>query len=108
LEIVIETGVQEYLKKAATNRLVINMIPGETSTGCGCGKTRRFYTPDIRPAKMEEQFTKGFRRFQSDGLDIWMSEKAWSGANDGTVTVSLKKTFFIERLECTGIKFVFD
>jgi len=108
LEIVIGTGVKEYLKKAATNRLVISMIPGETSTGCGCGKTRRFHTPDIRPAKMEEQFGKGFRKFQSDGLEIWMAEKAWSGANDGTVIVFLKKTFFIERLECTGIEMVFD
>lgn len=109
MEIVIGTGVKEYLEKVATNRMVINMIPGETSTGCGCGKTKRFYTPDIRPAKMDEQFGKGFRKFQSDGLDIWIAEKAFSGTtNEGTVTILLKKIFFIERLECTGIEIVFD
>lgn len=108
MEIMIETGVKEYLEKLATNRLVINMIPGETSTGCGCGKTKRFYTPDIRPAKMDEKFGKGFRKFQSDGLDIWIAEKAWSGSNDSTVTISLRKTFFIERLEFTGIEIMFE
>lgn len=108
MELVIGTGVKEYLEKVATNRLVINMIPGETSTGCGCGKTKRYYTPDIRPAKMDERFGKGFQKFQSDGLDIWIAEKAKSGSKDGTVTVSFKKTFFIERLECTGIELVFD
>lgn len=108
MEIVIEAGVKEYLKKASTNRLVINMIPGETSGGCGCGKTRRFYTPDIRPAKSEESFSKGFQKFQSNGIDIWVAKKALSGSNDSTVTVFTTKTFFIEKLECKGIEIVFD
>lgn len=108
MEIVIESGVREYLKKSATNCLVIRMIPSRTSAGCGCGKTKKFYTPDIRPAKMEEYFGKEFVKFQSNGLDVWVSRKAIEGLIDDTIIISVSKSFFVTRLECKGIRLVFD
>jgi len=102
--IIIETGVKEYLKKAGTDGLVISMIPGRTSACCGTGKTRKFYTPEVRPAKPEESFGNGYRNFRQDGLDVWVSRKAWEGMKDGTVIVSLKRTLFGEELECKGIE----
>ena len=108
MKIVIEPGVKEYLKKAGTNSLIINMIPSRTSAGCGCGKTKKFYAPDIRPAKMEEYFGKEFVEFQSDGLNLWVSRKAVEGSIDDTITISVSKSLFVTRLECKGIELVFD
>jgi len=104
MNIIIEAGVKEYLKKADTNRLVIIMIPNRTSTCCGTGKTRKFYTPEVRPARPEEHFGNGYRNLQLDGLDVWFSQKAFEGMKDSTVTISLKRTLFGEELECKGIE----
>lgn len=109
MDIRIEAGVKEYMKKADSDRLVISMIPDRTNTCCGTGKTKKFYSPDIRPAKQEEEFGKNYRKFRSDGLDVWVSEKAFAGMNlDTTLTVSVKKTLFDEYLECQGIGPVFE
>jgi hypothetical protein len=104
MEIIIEAGAIEYLKKADTNRLVISMIPNRTSTCCGTGKTRKFYTPEVRPARPAEYFGNGFRNFQPEGLDVWVSQKAFDCMKDVTVTISLKRTLFGEELECKGIE----
>lgn len=108
MKILIEPGVKEYLNRADTDRLVIGMIPDRTNACCGVGETRKFYTPDVRPAKPDEQFGNGFRKFQSDGLDVWVSNKALDGLKDDIVTISLKKSLFSEELECKGIEPVIE
>ncbi len=107
MEIIIKAGVKEYLQKADTSRLVISMIPDRTNTCCGTGKTRKFYTPDIRPAKPSEHFGNGFQEFRDDGLEVWISQKAVEGMKGDTITISVKKTFFGQDLECEGIESVF-
>lgn len=108
MKIVIQAGVKEYLKKADTNRLVISMVPDRTSTCCGTGKTKKFYTPDIRHAKRGEQFGRTYRKFEADGVEIRISEKALAGLKADVLTVSVKKTLFDENLECKGIEPIFE
>lgn len=108
MKIVIEAAVKEYLEKADTNRLVIAMIPDRTNSCCGTGKTRKFYSPDIRPAKPEEYFGDGFQQLRSDGLEVWISQKAFEGLTGDTVTISVKKTFFSQTLSCEGIESIFE
>ncbi len=107
MEIVIEAGVKEYLEKADTDSVVISMIPDRTNTCCGTGKTKKFYTPDIRPAKPGERFGRGFRKFQSNGVVVWVSEKALEGSDGRTLTIGIKKAFLKEELEFSGIDILF-
>lgn len=108
MKIIIEAGVKEYLKKAGANSLVIRMVPDRTSACCGVGQTKKYYTPDIRPVKPEEQFGKGYRKFEADELEIQISEKALAGLKADILTISVKKTLFEENLECKGIEPIFD
>lgn len=107
MKIVVETGVIEYLEKAGTNGLVIDMLPERTSGGCGCGKTKKFYTPYIRPTKNDEQFRKDFQMLQIDGIKIFVVQKAFHAAED-TITIFIEKTLLIKKLQLKGIPLFFD
>ncbi|MBR0598698.1 hypothetical protein [Sinanaerobacter chloroacetimidivorans] len=103
----VDSNVKEYLEKAGSDSLVIEMLPDKTSAGCGCGKTKKFYTPYIRPAKPKEQFGREYEKISQNGLRIFISKMALTAAEE-MVMISIEKTLFIKKLTVTGIPIVFD
>jgi len=106
LNIKIENEAKDYLRKTGTTRLLIDMTPDLTNSGCGCGKTKKFYTPFIREMKPDEHF-KNYTIYQTDIVDVYLSPKALEGAED-IVTIKLEKTLFFKKLEVQGIQFIVE
>lgn len=102
----LEEDAGAYLEKTGTRRLLIDMTPDMTNSGCGCGKSKKFYTPNIRPMKAEEQ-TAGYTRFEAGPAEIFISSRALEAADD-VVTVILEKTLFVKKLDLKGIRFVVE
>lgn len=102
----VEEDVKAYLEKTGTKRLLIDMTPDMTNSGCGCGKTKKFYTPYIRPLKKDESVDK-YSHFRADQLDLYFSQKAVQ-ASDDLVTIKLEKSLFVKNLALEGIRFIVE
>ena len=102
----VEDEVKAYLEKTGTKRLLIDMTPDMTNSGCGCGKSKKFYTPYIRPLKPDEHF-KGFTLYQVNQIDLFLSPKAIEAAEE-KVTIKLEKSLFVKNLVAEGIGFIVE
>ncbi|GMO49308.1 MAG: hypothetical protein Pg6C_11910 [Treponemataceae bacterium] len=94
-------GVKEYLRKAGTDSVVVKLVPDRIPVCCG-GKTRKYYTPYIRPAKPGEQFGSHYEKLASDGVYMFITPYALEAAQ-GDVTVSLQHAFAAKKLDVAGI-----
>ncbi len=102
MEIVIEENVNDYLIKNGSDSIIIDMIPDRTSACCGTGKTKKFYVPFIRIPGVDEHPEKGYTKYQTKGINIYISEKALLAANE-TITIFIEKTLIISNLAVKGI-----
>ena len=99
-----EPEVLTYLDKLGTKRLLIDMTPDMTNSGCGCGKTKKFYTPYIRVMKADEHFAN-YIHYNTENVDIFLSPKVLDAAED-IIVIQLEKTLFMKKLEVKGIGFI--
>lgn len=103
MEIVIENNVKEYLDKNRSDSVIIDMIPDRTSACCGTGKTKKFYVPFIRIPGAEEKLEKSYTKYQTNGVNVYVSEKARIAAEE-IVTIFIEKTFIVSNLAVRGIE----
>jgi hypothetical protein len=101
-----EEQVKAYLEKTGTNRLLIDMTPDMTNSGCGCGKTKKYYTPYIRAAKADEHF-ENYIHCNINNVDIFLSPKVLEAAEE-IITIRLEKTLFMKKFEVEGIRFIVE
>ncbi len=106
MKIDITTQAAQYLERSSTRRILIDMKPDMTSSGCGCGKSKKYYTPYIRQMKQEE-FFKNYRQEIVGDIEVFLSPKALEAAQE-LVTIRLEKTLFIKNLEVDGIQFIVE
>ncbi len=102
----IQENAKEYLEKTGTKKLLIDMTPDMTNSGCGCGKTKKFYTPCIRAMKADEHFRE-YKQYSIDDVNIFLSPKVLDAAED-VVIIKLEKTLFMKKLELEGIRFIVE
>lgn len=102
----LDAGVKAYLEKTGTKRLLIDMTPDMTNSGCGCGKSKKYYTPYLRALKANEQ-VGNCTHFQIDQVDIFLSPKAIQAAED-LIKIKLEKNLFVKKLELEGIRFIVE
>ena len=102
----IEEDAKAYLKKNSIKKLLIDMVPDLTNSGCGCGKTKKFYTPYIRAMKPDEHYTN-FMFYQTDIVDIYLAPRVHEAAED-IITVKLEKNLFIKKIDLEGIRFIIE
>ncbi len=109
MKLIIEKGVKEYLKKHDAECIVIDMIKDETSGGCSCGITKKYYTPYIRVSKEKDNMSKKYAEYEADGVKVLIDNKASSQiGNADTVTVFIEKVFFSKKLNVEGIKTIIE
>ena len=97
----IGAGVQEYLRKAGTDSVVITLIPNRIPVCCG-GQSRKYYTPDIRPAKPGEQFTSRYEKLSAGDVHAYITPRALESAAQDIV-ISLENIVLVKKLIMTGI-----
>lgn len=103
MKIILEESVKVYLNKNHSQTLVVDMIREETSSGCSCGMTKKYYTPFVRIGKTQEKLSSKYTKYEVDGIDVFMTQRAVSDA-ENSVTIYLEKTLFIKQLAIKGIK----
>ena len=106
MNIITMEDAAKYLRKTGTRKLLIDMTPDMTNSGCGCGKAKKYYTPYVRHMKAEETYQNYFH-YPTKDVDIYVSPRAMDAASD-TVTIRLEKTLFIKKLEVDGIKYIVE
>ncbi|QOX62130.1 hypothetical protein FRZ06_01575 [Anoxybacterium hadale] len=106
MNIAIEQEAKAYLQKSGIRRLLIDMNPDMTNSGCGCGKSKKYYTPYIRPLKENESYPN-HKVFHVDDMELFLSPKAIEAAKE-TVTIRLERNFFLKNLELDGIGFLVE
>jgi hypothetical protein len=97
----IGAGVQEYLRKAGTDSVVITLIPNRIPVCCG-GQSRKYYTPDIRPAKPGEQFAAMYQKLSAGGVHAYITPRALEAAGQDIV-ISLENIMIAKKLSMAGI-----
>jgi hypothetical protein len=97
----IDEGVKEYLHNAGTDSVVVKLVPNRIPVCCG-GKTRKYYTPYIRPAKPGEQFGGRYKKLAAGGVYVFITPYALEAA-EGNLTVSLENALVTKKLDLTGI-----
>lgn len=102
----LDENAKAYLEKTGTQRLLIDMTPDMTNSGCGCGKSKKFYTPYIRALRTDEKIFN-CTRFEDGQVEIFLSPKAIEASED-LVTVKLEKNLFMKKLELEGIRFLVE
>jgi hypothetical protein len=106
LNITIEQEAKLYLQKSGISRLLIDMTPDMTNSGCGCGKSKKYYTPYIRPLKERETY-QNYLHISLDGIQLLLSPKAVEAAQE-EVIIRLEKNLFIKNLVLKGIGFIVE
>ncbi|MEL7654893.1 MAG: CC/Se motif family (seleno)protein [Bacillota bacterium] len=104
--ITMEEEVKNYLDKNGAKKLLIDMTPDLTNSGCGCGKAKKYYTPYIRIMKSDEYY-KDYTLYHTDNADIFLSPKVLEAAED-VIKIKLEKTLFMKKLEVEGIGFIVE
>lgn len=106
MRIVIEEEATKYLMKTGIRRLLLDMTPDLTNSGCGCGKVKKFYTPYIRTMRQDEHYTNHLI-YHAGTIDVYLSPKAQEAAED-IVTIKLEKTLFLKKLDVSGLQFIVE
>jgi hypothetical protein len=106
LNIAIEQEAKAYLQKSGIRRLLIDMNPDMTNSGCGCGKSKKYYTPYIRALKENESY-KNLKLIHVDDTQLFLSPKAIEASKE-IVTIRLETNFFIKNLVLDGIGFIVE
>lgn len=106
MKVRLDREAKAYLEKTGVKRLLITMSPDVTNTGCGCGRTKKYYTPYIRPLKEREEY-KDHLRMQIDNIELLISPKAQQ-ASDGEIRIRLEKSLFVKNLALEGIGFIVE
>ena len=94
-------GVKEYLQKAGTDAVVVKLIPNRILVCCG-GRTRKYYTPDIRLAKLGERFDNRYEKLAGGGVYMFITPQALAFA-EGDLEISLEEVFVAKKLSLAGI-----
>ncbi len=105
-----DKGVKEYLEKHQAACLVIDMIQDETSSGCCCGITKKYYTPYVRISSNKDNMSKEYVEYEEDGITVFIVKKALTQVqgDDDMVNIYLEKVLFSKKLNVNGIKAVVD
>lgn len=106
MNITLEQEAKTYLDNVGIKRLLIDMAPDMTNIGCGCGKTKKYYTPYVRELKSSEDY-KAHLHIEVEGIELLISKKAQQAARE-KVTVRLEKNFFLKSLALDGIDFIVE
>lgn len=104
--ITVEEDAKAYLKNTGVKRLLIDMSPDMTNSGCGCGKTKKYYVPYIRALKDSES-VNSFTQFRVDPVEVFFSQKAIQ-ASEESVRIKLEKSLFMKKLDLEGIRFIVE
>lgn len=104
MKLVVNKDAKEYIQKCKGECLIVDMILDETNPGCGCGQTKKYYTPYIRIGQNKENLYKDHILFKDGDIDVFISKKATSNlSTDDTVTIYLEKAFFMKKLSISGL-----
>lgn len=107
MKIIINKDARQYLEKQNSTGIVINMLPDRTSSCCGTGKTKKFYTPFLRPIKPGEQFNNSYAMYQADGITVFIANRAVKEAKD-TIEIFVEKSFLAKELGVKGIGLILE
>lgn len=103
MKLVIEKGVKEYLLKCNSQSIIVGALIEETSSGCCCGITKKYYTPYIRVGQSSKQISDEYIKYKVDDIDVFIAKKVLADAED-VVTIYLEKAFFMKKLNIKGLK----
>lgn len=105
----IEKDVKAYLEKNNATCLIVDMIRDETSSGCSCGLTKKYYMPYIRIGFNQENISKAYIKHEANGIHVFFAEKALIYVQEeDKVSISLEKGFLSKKLIINGIKTVVE
>jgi len=97
-----QDGVRAYMKKHAAPCLVIDMDKNITNPGCGCGRTKTFYTPSARLGFEEKKLAKTHNSVAVDGVTIFIS-RLIEDKEDMQIEIFIEKLFLMKKLAVKGI-----
>lgn len=103
MKLLIEKGVKEYLLKCNSQSIIVGALLEETSSGCCCGITKKYYTPYIRVRQSSKPISDEYIEYKVDGIDIFISEKVLADVED-VVTIYLEKALLMKKLNIKGLK----
>ena len=99
MEILIEKEAEAYILKNKVAGITIEMIIQETTGGCACGVTKKYYMPEIRLG-LNESKRDNYNIEEVGGVSIACSKRICSE----NITIGLERMLFMKNLTVEGIE----
>lgn len=103
MKVTIENDVLEMMKKTNATCLIVEALWGETGGGCGSGRSRGFYSTDVREGFPGHEPGEHFEKYEAEGVDVFINRHALP-AIEGDLRIFIEKNFFTKRIAVEGIR----
>lgn len=109
MEVIITEKALNYLKKLKISGILIQLIPGETNAGWGCGSTRMYYTPSIVLKFPHEKLSpSSYIEVENKfGFKIYVQLSKLSLFTEKEIIIDLDSFLFIKRLVLKNLDIIF-
>lgn len=88
-----------YLKSIKAKEILVQFIPGETNTGWGCGRTRRYYVPSITIKFNTQEVSDSYVEIETDfEFKLYVQSSKINIIKDKKIILDLESFLFVKKI----------